>query len=588
MSGGEPSSIKRFVLCAADNLYLRMTERTLARFWLEEANSLYRALYRAYRPRTFDDVVGQGHITQTLKNEIALGRVSHAYLFTGSRGTGKTTCSKIIAKAVNCPHQKEGNPCGVCDICRGIDEGSILDVSEIDAASNNGVDNIRQLREEAYFTPSVVRYRVYIIDEAHMLSTGAFNALLKIMEEPPEHVLFILATTEIQKVPATILSRCQRFDFRRIPSGVIAARLLEIAAKEEIGLEDSAAQLIARLADGGMRDALSLLDLCASATDTVSAAVVMEVAGVAVNDRLFAIADCVLRQDASGALQTVEQLAAEGADYGIVCGQLISHYRNLMICRSVKEAGELIACLPEELTRYREQAAGYRMGEILAALSVLQEAAGRMGRSTHKRTELEMTLVRLCTPSLEANPQAILARLERLEDGLRGVQTSPLSAQTTRAEAVPSPVSAVPPAAVQAEPIRSQELSPPEPPAWQADTRPASPPANTGEAIPFAQWAEVLSRLEKKNQPLHGALRASEAYLQGNRVLIRSENEFFLKLVRENQKAKTDLKESIAQVTGRAMAIGPYRPGGAEPKRSDPLEDILQDMTSMGIPVEIE
>lgn len=551
---------------------------------------MYRALYRKYRPRTFDDVVGQEHITVTLKNEIALGRVSHAYLFTGSRGTGKTTCSKIIAKAVNCPHQEGGNPCGVCEVCRGIDDGSILDVSEIDAASNNGVDNIRQLREEAFFTPGVVKYRVYIIDEAHMLSTGAFNALLKMMEEPPEHVLFILATTEIHKVPATILSRCQRFDFRRIPSQVIAARLGEIAAQEQLQLEGEAALLIARLSDGGMRDALSLLDLCAAATEEITAAAVRKAAGVAVSDRLFAIAQGVQQQDAAAVLEQVNQLAAEGADYSILCGQLIAHYRNLMICHAVKEPAELIACLPEELPRYQAQAGRYSTGGVMSALTLLQEALGRMGRSAHKRTELEMALVQLCNPQEGSDLPALLARVERLEDALYRLQAASGGEGTARRNEEAAPPYASP-APGRVTGLAEQEPAAPAvealvPPRMEEPAPAAAKPAPA--AVPFDQWAQVLARLEKKNQPLHGALRASEAYLQGNRVLIHSENEFFLQLVRGNQKAKSDLKEAIAQVTGRALSIGPYRAPAASQRPTDPLEEVLQDITAMGIPVEIE
>ncbi|MDY4191819.1 MAG: DNA polymerase III subunit gamma/tau, partial [Oscillospiraceae bacterium] len=242
---------------------------------------MYQALYRKYRPKSFDDVVGQEHITSTLKNEVLTGKIAHAYLFCGSRGTGKTTCAKILAKAVNCPDLRDGSPCGECEICRGIDDGSLLDVLEIDAASNNGVDNIRQLREDAFFTPSMAKYRVYIIDETHMLSTGAFNALLKIMEEPPSHVLFILATTEAHKVPATILSRCQRFDFHRIKSGDIARYLEKIAGKEGVELTHDGALLIGRLSDGGMRDAVSLLDQCISQGSRITAELVSRTAGLA-------------------------------------------------------------------------------------------------------------------------------------------------------------------------------------------------------------------------------------------------------------------------------------------------------------------
>ena len=290
---------------------------------------MYQALYRKYRPKNFDEVVGQEHITSVLKQEIASGRIGHAYLFTGTRGTGKTSCSKIIAKAVNCPHQQDGNPCGVCDICRGIDDGSILDVTEIDAASNNGVDNIRQLREEANFTPAVTNYRVYIIDETHMLSTGAFNALLKIMEEPPEHVIFILATTEVQKVPVTILSRCQRYDFARITADDIAGRLRYVAEQEKIDLDPNAAQLIGRLADGAMRDALSILDTCAGVDNKVDEALVRRMAGVTDRGYLFEISDAIAARDSVAALEKISALRQQSVDMRRLCMELAGHYRNL-------------------------------------------------------------------------------------------------------------------------------------------------------------------------------------------------------------------------------------------------------------------
>ena len=388
---------------------------------------MYQALYRKYRPKNFDEVVGQEHITATLKQEIASGRIGHAYLFTGSRGTGKTSCSKIIAKAVNCPNQHDGNPCGVCDICKGIDDGSVLDVTEIDAASNNGVDNIRQLREEANFTPAQVSYRVYIIDETHMLSVGAFNALLKIMEEPPEHVIFILATTEVHKIPATILSRCQRFDFRRISPAVIAARVRWVCEQEGIQIDPEAADLIASLAEGGMRDALSLLDVCrsnarsgeqdssASRAEKITLEHVRQSAGLAVSDSLFAVADAVLRRDVPAVLQEIDRMFENSIDFEKMCVQLIAHYRGLMMAKALKNPQELVSGLPQDAQRLSAQAAGYTMGQILYSLTVLQDALSRMGRTAQTRVELEMAAIKLCSPELDRSLEAILARLDRLE-----------------------------------------------------------------------------------------------------------------------------------------------------------------------------
>ena len=301
-----------------------------------------KALYRKWRPQVFSDVSGQGHITETLMHEVDVGRLSHAYLFTGSRGTGNTTCAKILSKAVNCLNPQNGNPCNECEVCRGIDDGSILDVTEIDAASNNGVDNIRDLREEANFTPAVAKYRVYIIDEVHMLSTGAFNALLKTLEEPPSHVLFILATTEVHMLPATILSRCQRFDFRRIPPEDIAKRLLLVAEKENLKLAEDAAMLIARIADGALRDALSILDQCASFSEEITLNIVSKAAGLLGRDYLFEISDAIKNQDSSKVLSIIDRLHASSCDMERLINELVNHFRNVMISKTTKTLKNLL------------------------------------------------------------------------------------------------------------------------------------------------------------------------------------------------------------------------------------------------------
>ena len=296
---------------------------------------MYRAFYRKYRPSTFTDVVGQEHITKTLENAVKTGKTSHAYLFTGSRGTGKTSCAKILAKAVNCINSDNGNPCNECEICKGIDLGAILDIIEIDAASNNGVDNIRDLREEANFTPANAKYRVYIIDEVHMLSIGAFNALLKTLEEPPAHVIFILATTEVHKLPSTILSRCQRFDFKRIPPEAIAERLKEVAEKENLQLSQDGAILIARIADGAMRDALSLLDRCSSYEGVIDSAAVANSAGLAGREHIFELCNCIIEKDAAKALEVVNKLYNDSCDMERLITELTSHFRNLMVSKRI-------------------------------------------------------------------------------------------------------------------------------------------------------------------------------------------------------------------------------------------------------------
>ena len=293
---------------------------------------MYRALYRKWRPRRFADVVGQQPIVTALQNQIAAGRIGHAYLFTGTRGTGKTSCAKIFAKAVNCLDTTSPDPCGECAVCKGIDEGTVLDVSEIDAASNNSVDDIRDLRDETAYLPAMCRYKVYIIDEVHMLSTSAFNALLKTMEEPPEHVIFILATTEVQKVPSTILSRCQRYDFARITAKDIAGRLEYVAGEEKIELDPAAAELIGRLADGAMRDALSILDTCAGVSNTVDEALVRRMAGVTDRQYLFEISDAIAAGDSVKVLEEIARLRQQSVDMRRLCMELAAHYRNLMLC----------------------------------------------------------------------------------------------------------------------------------------------------------------------------------------------------------------------------------------------------------------
>ncbi len=333
---------------------------------------MYLALYRKWRPRVFSDVISQEHITRTLQNQVRTGRIAHAYLFTGSRGTGKTTCARILAKAVNCLHPVDGNPCLECSVCRGIEDGSILDVAERDAASNNGVDDVRDLQDEAGYVPAVCKYRVYIIDEVHMLSPSAFNALLKIMEEPPPHVLFILATTEVHKVPQTIVSRCQQYDFRRIRPADSAQRMMEISGQEGFSLDPDAAALIARLADGGMRDALSLLDQCAVLSDCIDVQTVMDTAGIAGSDHLFSLSDAILRKDAASAITQVGELYDNAKGIDRLVSELIEHFRNLMLCKSVTDPGDLVVCSPAEMERFLSLAKTTPLSRILEILSAFQ------------------------------------------------------------------------------------------------------------------------------------------------------------------------------------------------------------------------
>ena len=547
---------------------------------------MYQALYRKWRPRTFEEVVGQEHITTTLKNEMIQGKPAHAYLLMGSRGTGKTTCAKLIAKAVNCRHPVEGSPCGQCDCCRGVDNGSLVDVVEIDAASNNGVDNIRDLREEAVFLPNVAKYRVYIIDEAHMLSVGAVNALLKIMEEPPEHVIFILATTEVHKIPATIQSRCQRFDFKRIAPEVIRDRLLFIAGQEDMTLSEEAAELIARIADGGMRDALSLLDLCWAHDHEITVDTVSEAAGLVGQDYLFEIADAAATGDFSGAMDTMERLAGQAVEYDRLCSQLVSHYRNLLVAATARHPEQLIVCLPQTLEQYKKQAAGFTPAALMDAIRTLQDTQNAMARSTSRRAEMELALLKLSDRRVSPSREALVARIEELEAKLNrllaeGIRPAPAAVQSPSAgETAQLP---------QEEPAEPEQVAMPDmepsaaPPETAAQPKAASTPV---EPMPEERWLQVLERLNVINKMLAGALQGSHAYRRGQTVLIECDKPIFLEMMRSNDFTRQSLKRAIAEVTGVKYGVGPYTaaPKAAVPQ-SSPLEDLIKQAEGMGIPV---
>ena len=605
---------------------------------------MYRALYRKWRPQRFEDVVAQHGTVTALRNQVAAGRVGHAYLFTGVRGTGKTTCAKIFAKAVNCLNPHDGDPCCQCSICRGIDDGSILDVVEMDAASNNGVDDIRGLRDETAYTPSECRYKVYIIDEVHMLSTAAFNALLKTLEEPPAHVIFILATTEIQKVPETILSRCQRYDFARIVPEDIARRVEYIAGEEHLQLTTEGAELISRLADGAMRDALSILDTCAGVTSQIDASVVRKMAGVTDRSYLFRISDAIAAQDGATALACLAQLRQQDSvDIKRLTDELIAHYRALMLAALPGGQALLTGVSPEEEALYLQKGPALGQREPIRAIRLLGNALEHMARGSDQRIELELALFSLSEPPQQMQAvtvQAAPARTAQSEAprpfAAAQAQPQPFvsapAAPVQQAPVAPAPVVTAPAAPQEPAPAPAvQEEAPPipeEPPVqesaaalpWEEPAPPMplaepvpEPPATPAPAPmpqqpkadcaadpaldrprkvaaaginPFDKWSEVIHLLQEKDPMLYTYLKKSKAYFDGTRVLIDG-GKTFRDFIRANKDSQKLIKKLIAQVSGVAVPIGPYEPKAAG-KTASNAEESLHKLEQLGLDVSIE
>lgn len=549
---------------------------------------MYRAFYRKYRPSTFTDVVGQGHITKTLENAVKTGKTSHAYLFTGSRGTGKTSCAKILAKAVNCINSHDGNPCNECEICRGIDNGSILDIIEIDAASNNGVDNIRDLREEANFTPANAKYRVYIIDEVHMLSIGAFNALLKTLEEPPAHVIFILATTEVHKLPSTILSRCQRFDFKRIPPEDIAGRLIEVATKENLQLTEDGAMLIARIADGAMRDALSLLDRCSSYEGIIDSAAVASSAGLAGREYIFELCDCIIEKDAAKALEVVNKLYNDSCDMERLITELTSHFRNLMVSKAVKNFESMIICSQGEIDIIRQQSEKTTLATIMSCIDVLTASAATMKQGANRRTSAELCIIKLCTPSLDSDMNAILRRLSELE-------TAVASGKITVKSETPAPVKEVKPEPkpeIKAEPKvqvkdepqpEKEEIPLPPPPPEKEEEKVVSQQSGT---VPFTKWPEVLEKIYAGNRSLIAMLSGSSAFIHDDKYLLIKGSPV-LELYLKTGDYSRIIKEAVYAVTGRNYTLAVYN-NKQEEAPKNPLSDLMSKARNLGVNIEEE
>lgn len=485
----------------------------------------YQALYRKWRPMVFDDVVGQSHISDTLKSSIASGRIAHAYLFCGTRGTGKTSTAKIFARAVNCENPKDGEPCNTCPTCKGILDGSILDVYEMDAASNRGVDNIREIRDEVFYTPAGCTYKVYIIDEVHMLTTEAFNAILKTLEEPPKHAIFILATTEPHKLPATILSRCQRYDFRRIGVDAIAGRLTKIAKAEAITATPDALEMIAELGDGSMRDALSLLDQCAACkSDGLTRADVTDIVGIADSSTLFTIADAVAEKDAAKALVEIDNFLKQGKEVLSFFEDLIDHFRILMICKACEHPATLIEKTEDAAQKYQTQAKAFPVAALLYNIRILSELHAQAKWMPNPKTAADMAAVKLCMPQLDDSSDALLSRISKLEQALAG---KPLSSSAPAASAENPPKETAPPPSSKTTENASMDDQPP----WEEEAPAAvsavsSDDKMTAKSEPQAAfssenwdlWAEALQEIKNESKKLFAFMYRASAYRTGNTI----------------------------------------------------------------------
>ena len=562
---------------------------------------MYTALYRKWRPKSFSDVIGQNHITDTLKNEIKTGRLSHAYLFIGSRGTGKTTCARILAKAVNCPNVHDGEPCNECEICKGIDNGSVLDITEIDAASNNGVDNIRDLREEAAFTPVKTKFRVYIIDEVHMLSQGAFNALLKTLEEPPEHVKFILATTEAHKMPATILSRCQRFDFKRIGSEDMSERLLEIAEKEGITLTTEAALLISRLSDGAMRDALSITDQCIARSKDIDTRLVSEVCGIAGKEYLAQTAAAIYNKDTAELLSIVSRLYSDACDMEIYCSELINYFRNIMVARAVKNPEKLIVCSAEDLQEIVRLSSIFTLPAAIGAINALQQTYADIKAGVQGRTAMEMALIKLASPDMDTLEESVLKRIAELENSIKnGVPVK---------EVVIEKAVEAKPAQQEQEPVHLPELPPEEPevipepepeqpaePESETQAEPESvveePDTQSDEVRDIKEWPEILQEVFAKNRLVWTILNGTTAKEIGATILVKGTHPAIADVLSVAVNAE-DAVECANAVTGKNYAKIISEKDADEVLSNikfskDPLSDLVEKAAENGIKIDFK
>ncbi len=532
---------------------------------------MYQALYRKWRPQSFSDVVGQSAVTDTLKAQIESGRLSHAYLFSGSRGTGKTTCAKILSKAVNCENPVDGNPCNECQVCRGITQGSIMDVVEIDAASNNGVDGVRELRDEAIYSPATARKRVYIIDEVHMFSNSAFNALLKILEEPPEHVLFILATTELHKVPATILSRCQRFTFKRITSSAISDHICTIAQSEGIKITRDAADFIARISDGGMRDALSVFDQCASySKGDITVETVEDAVGLAGSATLVTMLDAIARRDTADALTQLTQAYNNGRDLISVLNELSACMRDLLVLKTAPSAkiSRLAASYDEKA--FSEIIDKFDSKQLIFGVDTISKTMAGMSHSTNRRIDAELCVIKLCDSSIEKDLYALAERVARLE----------------KAPPAPAPVQNKPaPAPQPAAPVNQQQVKP------APAAKPAPAPEKPAPAAPSAPaqdsdkaWTDIMAQARNVMAPgIIPLLAGLKARINDNVLILEVDDPFTENMLKERQYVEP-LRECAAKVLGFNVMIRAEKPRQEEPEcRMDELCEALKDLPNVTI-----
>lgn len=563
---------------------------------------MYQVLYRKWRPKTFDDVSGQEHITTTLVNELKSGRINHAYLFTGSRGTGKTTCAKILAKAVNCLSPENGNPCGKCENCIAAENGSFQDIVEMDAASNRRIDDIRSVIDGAVFTPAKGKYKVYIIDEVHMLTQEAFNALLKTLEEPPSHVIFILATTEVHKLPATIISRCQRFDFHRINPHVIKDRLKYVVEQEGCSITDDAALLIAAIADGALRDALSLTDRCIGlGGGEITLSVVREAAGLSGRGYVYDMASSCINKNCGEALELIAKLYGESKDMARLCEELTEHFRNLMLLKSVKNPDDILVVGRDELEVLKSHAERISLSEIVHIMDVLGSAFERMNRGADSRTEMETAVVKLCSPQLDVTEDAVLSRIGALErtvnrlmnmisSGTLTVQkddnlnkngetsnkdeTSENTAEFKDTENLENAVSN------QAEDPQNSSREP------QRKRGAVDVDEIYRNAKPFPNWKEVVENLRKYSKTISAAFDGTKAYVSGRYILIDSPSDIPFQLLKQSSQ-REKIREAVLEITGATYSLGPYRPPEKKirEEKEDPMEKLTENFKSLGIEV---